>query len=249
MICTKAKFETAAWKQTEAPRCRWHSLGNDFARKLGLVRRCNQKSEGDENSEKKKASMMKSVSGQYFARGVARLEAKEWVERGGSNRGKWGRAPCRWMKSRKQKRNTSALSLINAAFLPFRFLARPIFQLDAGDVGTPRCVSVSPASTCSLSTSVLLSFICRAECGRAAKRAPWSAHLVPGSVPRSPNLQFAWFLFNSARYNPLQRRHAAFPAPLLAVLRIAFCPRVFTNAETQPMESRRENTITPYNFE
>lgn len=31
----------------------------------------------------------------------------------------------RWMKRRKEKRNTSALSLINAAFLPFRFLARP----------------------------------------------------------------------------------------------------------------------------
>lgn len=49
----------------------------------------------------------------------------------------------------EEKRNTSALSLINAAFLSFRFLARPIFHSsNAGDCGaSPFLPSASALSS------------------------------------------------------------------------------------------------------
>ena len=146
-----------------------------------------------------------------------------------------------WIKV-EERRNTSALSLINAAFLSFPFLGSADIPRRCELEPTPRCFSVS-----SLCIRSLLSFICRAECGRAANRAQrGSAHLV--SLPRlrafrqiSGSRDFYLIL---PRYNPTRR-----------ATRIAFRFRVLVantvRRPTQPFlvaATGWGNAITPHNF-
>lgn len=127
---------------------------------------------------------------------------KDQGERGGREKTKeksrrFAERESPWGERRAKKGvHVCALSLINAVFLPFRFLARlsfgDAFYVDiAGDEELQPSTRSSSHPSFSYPSSLFLSFACRTQSGEAAERAGRALCSSRFRLREVPNLQFA----------------------------------------------------------